>query len=90
LKNIFRNEKDETKQKVANFTNLLKDSEQENSKIKAPKRDYTEFDLLKDKYTSERNNEKNTLQKPHFLSKHNEEPRFVELEKDKDVIKIIK
>lgn len=66
----------------------MKDLQEENSKIKAPKRDYTEIDLTRDKYVSERNKEKdrNYLQKPHFVSKHtNEEPRFVELEKDKDV-----
>lgn len=66
----------------------MKDLQEENAKIKAPKRDYTEIDFTKDKYNSERNKEqeKNYLQKPQFVSKHvNEEPRFVELEKDKDV-----
>jgi hypothetical protein len=67
----------------------VKDIQEDNSKIKAPKRDYNEFDLNKDRYASERNfKEKDTnyLQKPQFVSKNNnEEPRFVELEKDKDV-----
>lgn len=68
----------------------MKDLQEENSKIKAPKRDYTEIDFTKDKYASERNKEKdherNSLQKPQFVSNHNnEEPKFVELEKEKDV-----
>jgi len=66
----------------------VKDLQEENSKIKAPIRDYNEIDFTKDKYHSERNKEKERsyLQKPQFVNKHtNEEPRFVELEKDKDV-----
>lgn len=77
--------------KIGTFNHLVKDLQEENSKIKAPLRDYTEIDFTKDKYVSERSNkekEKNYLQKPQFVSKNNnnnEEPRFVELEKDKDV-----
>jgi len=71
--------------RVGNFTSLVKDVQEENSKIKAPKRDYNEIDLTKDKYFSEKNKEKNYLQKPQFISKHQEEPNFIELERDKDV-----
>lgn len=75
--------------RVNNFTNMVKESQDENTKIKAPKRDYNEVDFNKNRYYQDRERHKDkeneTLQKPQFTSKHSEEPKFVELETGKDV-----
>lgn len=69
---------------------LLKNNQEENSKIKAPLRDYNEIDFNKPKYKNDRNErkkeEKVYLQKPQFKSSNKESSNFIELNKENDVI----
>ena len=79
-----RTEKEETLKRVHIFNSIVKDSREENSKIKAPTRDYTESDLTINKYKNEKENL--TLQKPTFINKHpDKQTNFVDLDKDTDV-----
>lgn len=65
----------------------MKSNLEENEKIKAPTRDYTEIDFNKPKYKADRKREEKIyLQKPQFkTSNNNKDSNFVQLDKEKDV-----
>ena len=67
---------------INNFGNIVKNLNEENQKIQAPKRDYNEVDMK----TSYKTNT-SEIQRPQFINKNleNKQSNFVELNTEGDV-----